>query len=137
MFVRTTFLVAVASLAAVLLSGCKDTTTVPQNAVVVEEGDQVFIVDRTGKRWDVTLAAEKYGMAPENFQIGLGPFGIEPLIDTPMLTPGTGSYPGDDDFFQILAVKVGDDARAYPISTLHGYEVANDVIGGAHLAVAY
>jgi hypothetical protein len=37
----------------------------------------------------------------------------------------------------ILAVKYGDDARAYPISQMAYHHVLNDVVGGVPIAVTY
>ena len=37
----------------------------------------------------------------------------------------------------ILAVRLGDDARAYPISQMAYHHVLNDVVGGVPIAVTY
>jgi len=37
----------------------------------------------------------------------------------------------------ILAVRFGDDARAYPISQMAYHHVLNDVVGGVPIAVTY
>jgi hypothetical protein len=130
-------LLATASFAAVLSSGCEDSSTRPDPAVVEEEEGRIFIVDATGKKWDVTHAKEKYGMEPSGFQLGGGQHTIRPLIDPPMLQPGARNYPADEDEILIIGAKVGSDARAYPIYKLQFFEVANEVYGEAHVAVAY
>jgi len=38
---------------------------------------------------------------------------------------------------RVLGVVVGDDARAYPTRILDRHEIANDTIGGKHLAVVW
>lgn len=37
----------------------------------------------------------------------------------------------------IMAVRLGDDARAYPISQMAYHHVLNDVVGGVPIAVTY
>src|ERR687891_326700 len=37
----------------------------------------------------------------------------------------------------VLAVQVGDDARAYPLQILMWHEIVNDVVGGRAVAVTY
>jgi hypothetical protein len=37
----------------------------------------------------------------------------------------------------ILAVRYGDDARAYPISQMAYHHILNDVVGGVPIAVTY
>lgn len=42
-----------------------------------QSGDRLYIKDSTGKSWDVTHA-QKYGLQPSEFQLGLGPYAIPP-----------------------------------------------------------
>jgi hypothetical protein len=49
-------------------------------AKVVTEGDRVYIVDRTGDRWDVTQSLE-LGFIPQEFQYGIGKNAFTPLQD--------------------------------------------------------
>ena len=38
---------------------------------------------------------------------------------------------------QVIAVKIGDDTRAYPIKILNHHEVVNDTVGGVPIAVTF
>ena len=92
MISRNYILVFTVTMTIFLVIGCKDRSVGPETAKVeIEENldeedktdvpqDQnedaqndstVYIVDQTGKKWDVTHAQEKYGMDPEKFQFGL------------------------------------------------------------------
>ena len=53
-----------------------------------EDTTVIYIVDRTGKRWDVTHAVNNYDFDPNQFEFGLGPFAIEPILNPEMIGPG-------------------------------------------------
>ena len=101
-----------------------------------EEG-KVFIIDYTGKEWDVTHAVRKYGMEPFMFGNGLGPFAIKPIINASMLSPGDLNYPLDSQGILVIGTSLNGFTRAYPIEILSRFEVANEQFGEAHVAVAY
>ena len=42
---------------------------------------RVVIKDRTGKEWDVTHARDNYGLNPSQYQYGIGPFAIPPILN--------------------------------------------------------
>ena len=98
--------------------------------------DGVAIEDRTGKIWDGGHARE-YDMVPSGFEFGLGPFGIKPLMNPQMLSPGDFNYPNRHDNFRVMGVHLNGFTRAYPLGILQGHEVANEQFGEAHVAVAY
>ncbi|MFQ5600031.1 MAG: hypothetical protein ACE5G2_05705 [Candidatus Krumholzibacteriia bacterium] len=127
----------IALMSVVSLTACSDTSSGPETADVEEEQDRVYIVDKTGKKWDVTHAQENYGMAASKFQFGLGPNAIQPILNAPMLFPGDRGYPADDEEILVLGANVNGISRAYPINVLFGYEVADEQFGDAHVAVAY
>ena len=107
-------------------------------ALIISIGcEPAIIVDATGKEWDVTHAALKYGFDPAGFQYGLGPYAIQPIQNPEMLSPGMVGYPRDDDSFPVLGFAVDGDARAYPISVLRRHEVVDESFGDVHVAVTY
>ena len=99
--------------------------------------EQVFITDRTGKKWDVTHAVPKYGFDPSNFQYGLGPHAITPINNPEMLSPGDKGYPVVDSAEAVIGLEIDGDARAYSIRKLSKHEVVNDRFGGKDVAVVY
>lgn len=102
-----------------------------------DPGEKVYITDRTGKKWDVTHAVEKYGFDTKNFQYGLGPFAITPINASEMLSSGEPGYPADNSSEAIIGLNIEGNARAYPIRLLSQHEVVNDRVGGKDVAVLY
>ncbi|MBM3277410.1 MAG: hypothetical protein FJY95_04935 [Candidatus Handelsmanbacteria bacterium] len=92
--------------------GAYDTPTSPPSA------DRLLIKDQTVKQWDVTHAWQRYGFIPEEYQFGLGPFAIPPIMDPQMLAPGDPGYPEDSAGFVTMGVFLNGSARAYPIRTM-------------------
>ena len=99
--------------------------------------EEVFIVDRTGKKWEVSHAWSRYGMEPSLFQYGLGPDAIQPVNGAAMTLPGEEGYPDGDETFAVLGFVIGGDARAYGIRRLSRHEVVNEALGEAHVSPAY
>lgn len=122
-----------------LLFTCTTRTETPLQAPEVEADDaeKISIVDRTGKKWDITHAVNHYGFKPERFQYGLGPEAIPPILNPRHLEPGDAGYPQDNATTLVLGVAIGDDARAYPLNVMYRHEVVNERFGAQHLAVAY
>ena len=58
-----------------------------------------------------------------------------PPIDDPEFVPTSKAELGDME--PVISVKIGDDARAYPLSVLIWHEIVNDVVGGVPIAVTY
>ncbi len=108
--------------------------------VEVEPGnneERIFITDKTGKRWDVTHAWKKYGLDPAQFQFGSGPFAIPPILNPQFVDSEDPGYPDPGGTFLVIGFEMFGDARAYPLSILDNFEVANDRFGDAHVAVGY
>ena len=97
----------------------------------------IFLVDRTGKRWDITHAVKYYGMDPRDFRYGLGPNAIQPINLPEMLSPGEPGYPAEGSTQRIIGTEIDGDARAYPTGILSGHEVVNEFIGGQYVSVIY
>jgi hypothetical protein len=102
-----------------------------------EDPDNLIIVDRTGKKWDVTHAFHAYGMDPLEFQFGLGPHAIRPLIEPRLLLPGEPGYPGPNDGRLVIGVKLNGESRAYNIGVLDAHEVVDERYGDVHVAVGW
>ncbi len=130
-------------LAAVVTLAACDLQQGSENSTEVQRvGDEIFIIDRTGKKWNVTHAVNAYGFKAEEFQFGLGPFAIKPLIAGELgkiYGKGDKHYPEDDSEIPVMGVVIAGEARAYPLSMMERQEVANETFGTlpVHVAVAY
>ena len=123
---------------ALLLGRCSTSPTEQSGPkAVVERDGKVFIIDVTGKSWEVTHAKEMYGMEPHLFQYGLGPYAIRPILDPSILSPGDPGYPKDNDSFLVIGTEIKSDARAYPLEVMSYIEVVDEKIGNTYVAVAY
>jgi len=104
---------------------------------IVDADGRILIQDRTGKRWDITYAVQELGFTPENFNFGLGPDAIRPIIEPEFLAPGDPGYPHPGSLFLVLGISTEDEARAYRIRVLTSHEVVDETIGDLALAVTY
>jgi len=118
---------------ALLCSACEFSDTQVDEQPV----QRVFIIDQSGKQWDITQAVVRYGFTRDGFKFGLGPFTVTPLILPPFLAEGDSAYPDAGDGFAVIGVSRLGDARAYRLSDLVDVEVADDVIGGQPVAVVH
>ena len=100
-------------------------------------GLSIFLVDRRGKRWNITHAVAEYGFDPDRFQYGLGMGAIAPVFDPVFLSPGDEGYPPSDRSFGVVGASFDGDDRAYSIADIRRHEVVNERFGDAHVAVAY
>lgn len=106
-------------------------------ADVVEESEKIFIKDRTGKSWDVTHAVNDYGFKAAEFQYGLGPMAIRPIMNPQFVQDGESGFPGANNTSLIMGTEINGDSRAYHVGLMSRYEVANDTFGDSHVAVSY
>ena len=60
---------------------------------------------------------------------------IPSLVDPKMVGAGYATYLKDSD--RVFGVAINGDARAYPLRILNWHEMANDVVGGVPVALAY
>ena len=102
------------------------------SSAVIKEDERIYIVDRTGERWDVTQAVS-LGFDPHGFDFGLGKNAFTPLDDS-LLTNDTADVPGSA---RVIGVTDGSGAKAYTISRLSGHEISNSSIGKEPVAVSY
>ena len=120
------------------ISGCSDSSGSPSGPFGIEgDAGRIFIVDKTGKRWDVTYAKNEFGFEPDEFEIGSGPFSLRPILNPQMLSAEEDGYPAENATFLILGTRLNDMPRAYSIGVMSAHEVANEVFGDTHVAVAY
>ena len=119
----------------VFCAGCGDDAVIEPE--VEEPGDRIFIVDQTGKSWDITHAVENYGMVKANWGYGLGPQAIMPINNPEMIAPGEAGYPVDNFEDTVLGVSFDSDVRAYSILALIRNEVVNDFAGGRYISPVY
>jgi hypothetical protein len=78
-----------------------------------------------------------YSIIPSDRIFGGGPArdGIPALTDPEFLAAGDADYMRPDDV--VVGVKIGGEARAYPLRILVWHESVNDTVGGAPIAVSY
>jgi hypothetical protein len=120
------------------VSGCGDSSGSPSGPSGIQgDAGRIFIVDKSGKRWDVTYAKNEFGFEPDEFEIGSGPFSLRPILNPQMLSAEEEGYPADDATFLMLGTRLNDLARAYSIGVMSTHEVVNEVFGDTHVAVAY
>jgi hypothetical protein len=121
------------------LAACESVIPEPPTGFVVDEPETSgkFIVDSTGKRWDVTHAFERYNMRPEEFQFGVGPNSIRPLFEPRMIRPGEPGYPPPNDQRIVIGVRLMGEARAYNVDDLNSHEVVNERFMGVPVAVGW
>jgi len=102
------------------------------SSVVLKDAESIYIVDRTGERWDVTQAVS-LGFDPDGFEFGLGKDAFSPLDDS-LLTEDTSDVSNN---MRVIGVTDGSSAQAYAIERLWRHEVSNSNIGNDPVAVSY
>lgn len=101
-------------------------------AGVVYEGEDVFLVDRTGEQWKITQAVS-IGFHPRGFQFGIGRDAIRPLDASSLAARA----PELADNTRVIGVSNGPEAHAYVVRKLTRHEVANTKVGDVPIAAAY
>ena len=99
---------------------------------VIHEGDNTYIVDRHGERWDVTQA-RSLGFMPERFQHGIGRNAFTPLDDSSLKDNSHSASKS----LRVIGISDGKQANAYSVPRLWRHEVANSSIGDKKIAAAY
>jgi hypothetical protein len=136
MFLR--LMISSALLIMVIISSCEViNSSSGEEAEVVHRGNDILIRDNTGKEWDVTHAVEKYGFVATQFQYGLGPFAIRPILEPEMVGPGESGYPSKNNDLLVIGTTLNKESRAYPLDVLNRHEIADEIFGEQYVAVAY
>ena len=91
-----------------------------------------YIIDQTGKRWDVNQA-ETLGFRPEKFQYGIGMNAFTTLDDSHIFDNGKTA----DKNNRVIGISRGDESHAYSVNRLRYHEIANTNIDGAAIAAGY
>ena len=66
---------------------------------------------------------------------GVRPDGIPDLQNAPVVSAGDQDYLRPDD--RVFGVSINGEHRAYPLRIVNAHEMANDVLGGEPIALAY
>ena len=66
---------------------------------------------------------------------GVRPDGIPDLQNAPVLPAGEQNYLQPSD--RVFGVSINGEHRAYPLRIVNAHEMANDVLGGEPIALAY
>ena len=132
------FFLSIFIIVLMISSGCEIfSSDEGDEATVIRRDNKIFIEDRTGKSWDVTHAASNYGFVPEDFQFGLGPFAIQPILNPQMVEQGESGYQSNNNESQVIGTALNGDTRAYPLDVLSRHEIADENFDSTYVAVAY
>ena len=66
---------------------------------------------------------------------GVRPDGIPDLLNAPVIPAAEARYLGAED--RVFGVSINGEHRAYPLRIVNAHEMANDVLGGQPIALAY
>ncbi len=120
-----------------MLAGCGDATFPQSTQPRTDPDGNLFIMDQTGKEWDITYAVEELGFEPERFNFGLGPNAILPILEPEFLFPGDDGYPSLTSSLRVLGAALEGDSKAYPVNIVARHEVVNDVLASRPIAAGY
>ena len=115
----------------IVMTGCVEVDKDAFSNVKHEDG-KIYIVDRTGYRWDITEAVS-LGFKPERFQYGIGKNTFIPLDDS-QLADSSPDLPED---MRVIGIGEGPDSRAYSVRRLSRHEISNSALGKRPVAVGY
>ena len=104
----------------------------PTVAAVVKDGQQTFLVDRTGERWDITQAVS-IGFDPDGFEFGIGRYAFNPLDDSHWQQAPADTRSG----MRVIGVADEADAHAYSVRKLSYHETANTFLGDNAIVAGY
>lgn len=135
--------IIIAGFVVVLLYSCSngsDPLRAPRDIKIDDGGDdgeKIVIVDWKGEEWDITHAVKVYGFDPAKFGGGGGRTSIPPINNPQFFLPGDQGYPEEDATFLMIGFEKNNESRAYPVSVMKEYEIANDWFGSTPVAVAF
>jgi len=98
----------------------------------LKEGENTYIVDQTGERWDITQAVS-LGFNPRYFEFGIGRNAFTPL--------GEGNWqntPVDENSrMRVIGITGNGESHAYSIAKLWSHETANTYLGSQPIVAGY
>ena len=97
-----------------------------------QEVANASITDRTGETWDLSQAVTE-GFKPRKFRHGIGRHAFTPL-DQSRLTDRPEEVPNN---LRVIGLAIQGQAVAVSVPLLSRHEIANLVVGGKPVAVAY
>lgn len=101
-------------------------------ASVEQKNGRVYILDRTGYRWDVTQA-QTLGFNPEKFQYGIGMNAFTTLDDSHLKESSSTIR----DRSRVIGIEHKNQTHAYSVSKLRYHEIANTTIGDLPITTGY
>jgi hypothetical protein len=101
-------------------------------AGVIQEGQNTYLIDRTGERWDITQA-RAIGFDPHGFEFGIGRNAFRPLSDADWHPDPDGLRPK----MPVIGVADGGHSHAYSIRKLRYHETANTMLGPKAILAGY
>ena len=107
----------------------------PPDGYVLWKGELMSLFD---PRFGEFLAPAAQGSRINVFEIawgGVRPDGIPDLQNAPVVPAGDQDYLQPSD--RVFGVSINGEHRAYPLRIVNAHEMANDVLGGEPIALAY
>jgi hypothetical protein len=125
--------IGVLVLAALAVAACEDELANQDGARSGGGPTDALRVDASG--WETDFA--KHSVPLSEFLSGGPPRDGIPPVDEPKPTSQGDADEWLSDREPVLAVEIGDPARAYPLQILVWHEIVNDTLGGRPIAVTY
>ena len=106
----------------------------PLHPTVIERNGRTYLWAGENDRdhFDIT----EFRLDPDQLHYGLGRERFAALTEPEFATVSEADE-WVDDSQRVLAVKVGEDVRVYPLDILRHHEVVNDVVGGRPIFAAF
>lgn len=107
----------------------------PPDGYVLWKSNLMSLID---PRFADLLAPAEQGSRINLFEVawgGVRPDGIPDLQNAPVITAGEQEYLQPSD--RVFGVSINGEHRAYPLRIVNAHEMANDVLGGEPIALAY
>lgn len=104
----------------------------PAASSVLKDGDKIYIVDRTGERWDITQAVS-IGYDPNNFEFGIGRDAFQTLDERHWTIKPGHTNPA----MRVIGVAENGDVHAYSVGKLRHHETANTTLGSHAIVAGY
>lgn len=104
----------------------------PAASSVIKDGDKIYLVDRTGERWDINQAVS-IGYDPNQFEFGIGRDAFQTLDERHWTTQPVNTNPA----MRVIGVAENGDVHAYSVGKLSHHETANTTLGSQAIVAGY